>query len=301
MLVQTTALKGVEMFLHVFQITKTRRWIYYGFFSILICALIIIQTSISEARNHGSVHLIMGTPSPATSDPKNENDYLLIRPQYALSYNNSKRIANWVSWQLNAAWLGNVDRCSSFRPDPDLPKNFVAVRPNDYSGSGFSRGHLTRSGDRSANPTDNCVTFYMTNILPQTQDNNGGPWWQLENLSKELAQQGKELYIIAGGNGKGGTGTQGFATEIGKNKVTVPATLWKVAVVLDRPGLGNQGVTEKTRVIAVNMPNITGIQNKSYKEYLTTVDELEKLTGYDFLSDVSEEIQNVIEAKKDAQ
>lgn len=288
------------MFINVFQTTKMRRT-YYVFFSILICALIVIQSSISEARNNGSVHLIMGTPSAATTDPKNENDYLLLRRQYALSYNNSKRIANWVSWQLNESWLGNVDRCSSFSPDPDLPKNFVAVRPNDYTGSGFSRGHMTRSGDRSANPTDNCATFYMTNILPQTQDNNAGPWLELENYSRELAQKGKELYIIAGGNGKGGTGTKGSATEIGKNKVTVPATLWKIVVVLDRPGLGNRGVTEKTRVIAVNMPNITGIQRKSYKDYLTTADELERLTEYDFLSDVPEEIQKVIEAKKDTE
>lgn len=286
------------MIINVFQKTKLRR-IYYVCFSILICALIVTQSSISEARNNGSVHLMMGTPSAATPDPKNENDYLLIRRQYALSYNNNERIANWVSWQLNSSWLGGVDRCSSFSPDPDLPKNFVAVRPTDYTGSGFSRGHMTRSSDRSANQTDNCATFYMTNILPQTQDNNGGPWLQLEDLSRDLAQKGKELYIIAGGNGKGGTGTRGLATEIGKNKVSVPATLWKIVVVLDRPGLGNRGVTEKTRVIAVNMPNTTGIQRKSYKDYLTTVDELERLTGYDFLSDVPEAIQKVIEAKED--
>ncbi|GAP99844.1 DNA/RNA non-specific endonuclease [Leptolyngbya sp. NIES-2104] len=212
-----------------------------------------------------------------------------------------KRIANWVSRQLNESWLGDVDRCSSFSPDPDLPDNFVAVRPNDYSGSGFSRGHITRSGDRSNNRIDNCSTFLMTNILPQTQDNNGGPWLELENLSQDLAREGKELYIISGGNGEGGTGTKGFATEIGKPKISVPATFWKVVVVLDRPGLGNRGVTEETRVIAVNMPNVPGIQKKSYKDYLTTVDSLEELTGYDFLSDVLEEIQKVIEAKKDAE
>ncbi|MBD1848280.1 DNA/RNA non-specific endonuclease [Cyanobacteria bacterium FACHB-63] len=299
MLVKTVALSGVEMLINVFQTTKIRRQTLYWLCSILIFSLIVIHSSIADARNSGSIHLIMGTPSAAMSDPSNEDDYLLIRRQYALSYNNSKRIANWVSWQLNSSWLGSVDRCSSFSPDPDLPKNFVAVRPNDYTGSGFSRGHMTRSGDRSKSTTDNCATFFMTNILPQTQDNNGGPWLQLEDLSRDLAQKGKELYIIAGGNGKGGTGTKGFATEIGKNKVTVPSTLWKIVVVLDRPGLGNRGVTEKTQVIAVSMPNTTGIQRKSYKDYLTTVDELEKLTGYDFLSDVYEDVQKVIEAKED--
>jgi endonuclease G len=52
-------------------------------------------------------------------------------------------------------------------------------------------------------------------------------------------------------------------------------------------------------VIAVNIPNTLGIKTISYKQYLTTVDELEKLTGYDFLSDVPKAVQDAIEAKKD--
>jgi endonuclease G len=271
-------------------------WICLGVLSSLLA---ISSATITQARNFGSIQLLMGTPSPATKDPANKNDFLITRRQYALSYNNDKGTPNWVSWQLNASWLGSVDRCGGFSPDPLLPTGFNVVRPNDYTGSGFSRGHMTRSGDRSANVTDNCATFFMTNIVPQTQDNNGGPWLQLENLSKELAQSGKELYIVSGPLGEGGTGLKGAMTRI-KDKVTVPATVWKIVVILDKPGLRVRGVTAKTRVIAVNMPNVTGIQNKSYKDYLTTVDELEKLTGYDFLSDVPQNIQAVIEAKTDS-
>lgn len=68
-------------------------------------------------------------------------------------------------------------------------------------------------------------------------------------------------------------------------------------MVLDRPGLRHNRENSRDRV---NMPNIVGIADKGYKDYLTTVDELETLTGYNFLSDVPEEIQKVIEAKKDA-
>lgn len=274
------------------------RWHWVGLLSLLIIALIGIP---SHARNYGSVHLILGTPS-SSPDAPDRNDYLLRKRQYALSYNNQKGTANWVSWQLNVAWLGTVDRCKSFSPDPTLPTGFKRVLPTDYTNSGFSRGHLTRSGDRTANETDNCATFLMTNIVPQTQDNNEGPWLELENLSKELALSGKELYIIAGPAGEGGTGLNGFKTQIGKSTtVTVPKSLWKIVVVTDKPGLRLQGVTTNTRVIAVNMPNDVGIQNKHYTEYLTTVDALEQLTGYDFLSDVPKAIQDVIEAKKDGE
>lgn len=276
------------------------RWIGLGL--LLSCLMITACTATQlrhfQAHNYGSVQLLMGAPS-STPGSTNKDDNLMIKPQYALSYNNSKGTANWVSWQLNASWIGDVDRCSSFRPDPTLPSDFKVVLPSDYTNSGFSRGHLARSRDRSASPTDNCATFLMTNIVPQTQDNNEGPWLELENLAKELAESGKELYIIAGPLGEGATGLKGTKTKIGKHEVTVPSSLWKIVVVLDKPGLGVKGVTANTRVIAVNIPNQLGIKTNSYKDYLTTVKELEKLTGYNFLSEVPSQIQDIIEARKD--
>jgi endonuclease G, mitochondrial len=273
------------------------RWKWVGFLS---CLVVLAIAPMSQARNYGSMHLLMGTPS-SDPDSTNSEDYLRIKRQYALSYNSSKGTANWVSWQLNATWIGGIDRCKSFSSDPTLPRGFKVVVSNDYTNSGFSRGHMTRSGDRTLNPTDNCATFLMTNIVPQTQDNNEGPWLELENLSKELALAGKDLYIIAGPSGAGATGLSGFKTEIGKNKVTVPSRLWKIVVVIDQPGLRLAGITTSTRVIAVNMPNEVGIQRKSYKDYLTTVDALETLTGYDFLSELPKDIQAAIEAKKDGE
>ncbi|MDX2096841.1 MAG: DNA/RNA non-specific endonuclease [Leptolyngbyaceae cyanobacterium bins.59] len=268
--------------------------------AIVSSLLLLNACGISDARNFGSLHLLLGTPSPASPKPENANDYLMLKRQYALSYNNSKGTPNWVSWQLNASWMGEVDRCKSFSPDSTLPPGFQAVLPTDYTGSGFSRGHMTRSYDRSATEADNCATFLMTNIVPQTQDNNEGPWLELENLAKDLAEEGRELYIIAGPLGQGGTGLQGRKLTIGKkNKITVPAQVWKIVVVMEKPGLGPRNVTANTRVIAVNMPNRVGIKNKSYRDYLTTVDELEQQTGYDFLSDVPKDVQAVIEARKD--
>jgi hypothetical protein len=58
-------------------------------------------------------------------------------------------------------------RRSKFAPDPDLPEGFFQVRPNDYRGSGFDRGHMCPSGDRTATKEDNEATFYVTNMVPQ--------------------------------------------------------------------------------------------------------------------------------------
>lgn len=241
-----------------------------------------------------SPHLLLGKPTQATVF--NANDYLIIRPQYALAYNRDKGRPNWASWQLNQDWLGNLPR-SDFAPDPSLPQGWYQVQPYDYSGSGFDRGHLVPAADRNKTVADNQSVFLMTNIMPQAPDNNQGPWERLESYSRDLVRQGKELYIVTGGFGEGGIGLKGKKTTIGQGKVSVPEQLWKVIVVLDRPGLGIDSISVSTPVIAVIIPNQQGIKEKNWRTYRTSIDAVEALTGYDFLSTVPEAIQTTLEAK----
>ncbi len=235
-----------------------------------------------------SPHLAMGNPSNAGENP---NNYLMIKPQYALSYSRERGTPNWVAWQLNQSWLGNTERQNDFRPDDSLPSDWYRVKPNDYTGSGYDRGHMVPSADRTATVQDNSATFLMTNIVPQTPDNNRGAWRELEEYCRYLVKQGKELYIIAG--------VDGGSRRIGRNKVvTAPSYTWKVIVVLDQPGQGLQGISQDTRVIAVN---VTNRQNTGddWKRYIVSVDEIEAKTGYNFLTKVPESIQQVIESKVD--
>ncbi|HEY9300167.1 MAG TPA: DNA/RNA non-specific endonuclease [Phormidium sp.] len=81
-----------------------------------------------------------------------------------LSYNSKTCTANWVSWLLNRSWIGSADRKNDFRPDDALPANWYKVRPSDYMGSGYDRGHITASADRTRNEADNSATFLMTNM-----------------------------------------------------------------------------------------------------------------------------------------
>ena len=235
-----------------------------------------------------SPHLTMGNPSNAGESP---NNFLMVKPQYALSYSRERGTPNWVAWQLNQNWLGNVERQNDFRPDETLPSDWYRVKPSDYTRSGYDRGHMIPSADRTNSIEDNSATFLMSNIVPQTADNNRGAWRELEEYCRNLVKQGKELYIIAG--------VDGDSRKIGKNKqVTAPRFTWKVIVVLDKPGQGVAGISKNTRVIAVN---VTNRQNTSddWERYLVSVDELEAKTGYNFLSKVPESIQKVIESRVD--
>jgi endonuclease G, mitochondrial len=258
------------------------------------CTLLADQTVSQTANNPNA---LLGLPSNATSF--NANDYLINRPQYVMSYNRSKNIPNWVSWQLNQDWLGDLPR-GSFEPDTNLPNGWEKVVPNDYTGSGFDRGHVIPAADRNRTPMDSKAVFLMTNILPQAPDNNRGPWEGLESYCRQLVGQGKELYIVAGGAGEGGAGEKGRkVSAIDQGKISVPAATWKVVVVSDQPGAGIAGITEKSRVIAVIMPNKQGIKDETWREYRVSVDEVEELTGYDFLTKVPQPLQEAIESKVD--
>ncbi|MCK9211056.1 MAG: DNA/RNA non-specific endonuclease, partial [Ignavibacteriaceae bacterium] len=237
--------------------------------------------------------LTMGNPSSAVTDINFPANYLMKKAQYVLSYNRDKGGANWAAWHLNASWLGSTARQDDFRADATLPTGWYQVQATSFSGSGYDRGHMCPSADRTLTVADNSATFLMTNMLPQAPNNNQGPWATLETYCRTLVSQGKELYIYSGGYGSQGTLDAGH--------VNVPTRTWKIIVVLDE-GTNDVGrVTTTTRVIAIDMPNSNALiaRTDDWRIYRISVDSLESILGYDFLSSVSTSIQSVIESSVD--
>ncbi len=245
-------------------------------------------------------NMAMGNPSGATSVVTNTNNYLMTKAQYTLSYNNSKGEANWVSWHLSKAWLGAIDRCNCFTSDVTLPSGYFRATTSNYTSTGFDRGHLCPSGDRTTSDTDNANTFLMTNMTPQAPNMNEVTWEAFESYCRSLTSTGNELYIIAGWSGTGGSGSNGGTTNtIASGAINVPAYFWKIAVVLPVGTNDVSRVTTSTRLIAIKMPNTQTVNAHTWDYYRTSVDAIETLTGYDFLSNVPTSIQSVIEARVD--
>jgi endonuclease G len=139
-------------------------------------------------------------------------------------------------------------------------------------------------------------------MMPQAPDNNQGPWEALESYTRTVVGQGNEVYIIAGGTGIGGTGSNGGVTNtVAGGHVTVPAQTWKVMIVIPDGSNDVSRVNAQTRVIAVLMPNQQGIRANDWKSYRVSVDQIETLTGYDFFSNVPVDIQSIIESRVDNQ
>lgn len=245
-----------------------------------------------------SEHLLLGNPSNAVADTGINQNYLMIKPQYALSYNQNRGTPNWVSWHLDPYWIGSAPRQDNFSPDYTLPPTWYKVQTTDYTGSGFDRGHNCPSADRTKSEEDNAATFLMTNIIPQAPDNNQQTWANLENYCRSLVNDGNELYIIMGSYGRGGKGNAGTKTTIANGKVTVPSQVWKVIVVLPQGTDDVTRINAATRVIAINTPNTNSV-NSQWGNYRTSVDVIEAATGYNLLSALPESLQLIIEAQID--
>lgn len=245
-------------------------------------------------------NLGLGNPSNAIVDIINENNYLMTLPQYAMSYNRNTATANWVSWHLNNAWLGDTPRQDDFRANPDLPSGWYQVHEYSYSGSGFDRGHLCPSADRDASVEDNSATFLMTNMVPQAPQQNQQIWRLLEEYCRSLAAAGNELYIVSGPRGSGGIGSNGGVSQtVDGGKVRVPSSVWKTIVVLPNGSNDLSRINASTRVIAVDIPNTQQVGNNSWGDYRISVDELEDLTGFDFFNLLPLEVQQAIESQVD--
>ena len=73
------------------------------------------------------------------------------------------------------------------------------VRHQDYSNSGYDRGHMVRSEERTASRGTMTRRSTPTNLLPQYHDLNAGPGCALRSFANIYRSAKIKLYIICGG------------------------------------------------------------------------------------------------------
>ncbi|WP_158277465.1 immunoglobulin domain-containing protein [Opitutus sp. ER46] len=265
-----------------------------------IVALMLLATlvvaPIARAYQGVTLQTQLGNPSNATADATNHTHYLIQRDQYVLDYNDTNFESNWVSWSLTSSDRGGTDRTDKFAADPLLPSGFTAIDQNGYKGSGYDRGHMCPSADRTTSVADNEATFFMTNMVPQTADNNQGVWNNFEGYCRDLAAAGNELLIISG---PGGFGSSKIASG-----VAIPGYTWKIVTVVP---LGSGSAVSRItaagaasiRVIAIKVPNIAGIRSNPWQNYVTSAAQLESDTGLTFFTELDTASAATLRAKVD--
>lgn len=213
-----------------------------------------------------------------------ERSSLIIRHLgYTVSYNADTRIANWVAWTLTPDRFEEVvSRYDKFLPDPEVGED--AVTTEDYTRSGYDRGHLCPAADNKWDKQAMRESFYMTNVCPQNHNLNRGDWKELEESCRRWAQEEGRIYIVCGPI----LYDQRHRTIGKKHKITVPEAFFKVVLCAD---------SNPPKAIGFIYKNASG--NHPLDSYVNTVDEVERITGIDFFPALPDEIEEKVETEYD--
>lgn len=146
------------------------------------------------------------------------NTKVLCNSFYAIVYD-EKNHANVFSTEIAQDRVVKVPRLDDFRADKRVAD---AATPEDYTNSGYDRGHMVPAADADA-PNEMSDTFLMTNMTPQLPSVNRVAWKNLE----ERVRSTPFKYVV--------TGAYYSATskKIGKHNVPVPDMLFKVTWFAD--------------------------------------------------------------------
>lgn len=210
---------------------------------------------------------------PVGSDQNKEN--LRERDEYVFRYAPQKGSSSWVTHRIVASDYGQTPRRRGrFLTDPLLPDS-LQINHEHYTHSGYDRGHMVRSKERTVSTDSNRATFYMTNVFPQTPDLNRGVWLSFERFCEKLAGMGYHLYVHTGGI------YQNKQTLKDEGNVAIPDSCYKTVLAIDTEGELNY-FPKDTFTVAVVMPNIAGIRSDEWYKYITTVKAVEQSTGLNF-------------------
>ena len=216
---------------------------------------------------------------------------------YSVEWDNSLIANRWTCYTMNATnGQENVSRSDAFNEDPLLPSATRSTL-DDYSDSGYSRGHLCPAADRKCTTTAVKETCYLSNMQPQWQGHNGGVWATLEGKirtwNSNTYREG-DLYVVKGATISNvsttssfnpSTGTSGVFPTKCNGRLPVPRYFF-MAVLAKKSGTWH--------AMGIWSPHTE--TTNSLTEYIT-IDELETRTGIDFFCNLPDTEENDVEAR----
>ena len=227
-----------------------------------------------------------------------EQETLVEHSLMYLVYSETHEQAKWVAHVISPKIInGQVERTNDFRRDPKILsgsaqeedyflKSLNADNEYVYDGFGYDRGHLAPSADFRWSERALSESYFYSNMSPQVPEFNRGIWADLENAIRGYIFRNPEstLYVFTGPVLSGDLPTQ----ERSINQLSIPKFYWKV--VLD---------FENQKMIGFILPNAES--NYPLSSFVRSVDEIEALTGIDFMARQADDLEAQLEQQKDAQ
>jgi len=228
-----------------------------------------------------------GAPSPHFAGMPRSTTFthqvrVLRNTGYVVGYSEALESPMWVAYRM---W--DLEHLPVPPPRPETfavdARTVARVRPEDYSGSGYDRGHMapnyaiaTHFGVAAQEET-----FLMSNVVPQKHALNAGLWKELElRAATSYPARFHEIWVLAG---------PAFGAHPAKLRggVPVPEACWMVLLDEHEGGV---------RSLAFWFPQ-DAPADAPLVRYLTSIDRIEAAIGFDLLPDLPAAPAAVLEAK----
>jgi endonuclease G len=270
------------------RLTAGLRWLILSRMAIWFIALALTLPSFRQPHQYSKLgqfsdpianYTSRSATTPTWGCPLlNAGEKITKHSAYSVSYNHKHMQANWVAYELRLSnTIGAAERESRFIVDPIiLPRT---ARTEDYTKSGFDRGHLAPAADMKYSGQAMAESFYTSNISPQRPGLNRGIWKQLEEKIRDWAPANRPLFIVTGP-----VLTDTLSQFIGRyNRISVPKRFYKV--VLD--------TAQPARAIGFVFSNMGSALPLS--SFALSIDAVEKITGRDFFPNLLDTRENTLE------
>ena len=224
------------------------------------------------------------------------NEELITHKALFLVYDETHEQAKWVLHKISTDILdGKIGRTNDFRIDPLIKSGsaeekdyFLKTKKEDgkynYDGFGYDRGHLAPSADFRWSQIALSESYFYSNMSPQLPSFNRERWADLEGLIRGYIYENKRSLIVYTGPVLNDSLKR---VKRSTNGVSIPKQFFKVVVDF-----------EAKKGIAYIMPQE---ESSSYpvEYFATTIDEVEVITGIDFLHHVDDKTEALLESQKD--
>ncbi|MBM4163153.1 MAG: DNA/RNA non-specific endonuclease [Lentisphaerae bacterium] len=221
-----------------------------------------------------------GLPVPIPGGAARTDVVILQKQTFMLGWSPSLRHAVWAAYRVSPTQTPlDLMRPSSFSQDT-AARN--APRSADYARSGYDRGHLvpnhaiaSRFGKKAQ-----VETFLTSNIAPQRPALNQGPWADVERrIADDWPDRFGDIWVIVGTISP----QQRQTLAAGIN---IPTAFYQIVVARHADRVRAFAVVMPQRISRLARPRVT----------LATIDEIEQLSGFDFLSALPDEEETALEA-----
>jgi endonuclease G len=220
-----------------------------------------------------------GMPKPTRANGAHVR--MLTNPGYTTGYSDALGNPIWTAYHVSEGKLGVAPpRPDEFSVDA---RTVARIEPSEFSRSGYDRGHMAPNHVMAVyfGPEAQAASFLMSNICPQKHGLNAGLWKDLEQrIAANYPARFREVWVFAGP-------VFGEKPSWLRRRVAVPEGFYMI--LLDE----QEG---RLRAEAFLFPQEPA-SGARLEDFLTSIDEVERRTGLDFLNQLPANEQAALEAR----